>query len=173
MPGNKKPLYRFSFLSDSTAVRVAAFLRDQRHHQMPGRSWRAVEACGDGEPVGPDRPLEKGVGGIETGHQIPGRRIMKRWSCTARSPREDQALLLRRRLPLVPRAASPHGDNLAASHNASASHIYRHYTNILSGRRRVSTDKSHQNTTCPAGGGFPRTNHTAVATLLLSHLHGQ
>ena len=27
----------------------------------------------------------------------------------ARSPREDQALLLRRRLPLVPRAASPHG----------------------------------------------------------------
>ena len=75
---------------------------------------------------------------------MPGRRIMKRWSCTARSPREDQALLLRRRLPLVPRAASPHGDNLAASHNASASHIYRHYTNILSGRRRVSTDKSHQ-----------------------------
>ena len=34
----------------------------------------------------------------------------------ARSPREDQALLLRRRLPLVPRAASPHGGNLAASH---------------------------------------------------------
>ena len=27
--------------------------------------------------------------------------------------------------------------------------------------------------TCPAEGGFPRTNHTAVATLLLSHLHGQ
>ena len=34
----------------------------------------------------------------------------------ARSPREDQALLLRRRLPLVPRAASPHGGNFAASH---------------------------------------------------------
>ena len=46
-------------------------------------------------------PLEKGVRGIETGHQMPGRRIMKRWSCTARSPREDQALLLRRHLPLV------------------------------------------------------------------------
>ena len=59
-------------------------------------------------------PLEKGVRGIETGHQMPGRRIMKRWSCTARSPREDQALLLRRRLPLVPRAASPHGGNLVA-----------------------------------------------------------
>ncbi len=32
---------------------------------------------------------------------------------------------------------------------------------MLSGRRRVSTDKSHQNTTCPAEGGFPRTNCTA------------
>ncbi len=32
---------------------------------MPGRSWRAGTACGDGKPVGPDRPLEKGVGGIE------------------------------------------------------------------------------------------------------------
>ena len=36
-----------------------------RHHQMPGRSWRAGEPCGDGKPVGRDRPLEKGVGGIE------------------------------------------------------------------------------------------------------------
>lgn len=35
-----------------------------RHHQMPGRSWRAGEPCGDGKPVGRDRPLEKGVGGI-------------------------------------------------------------------------------------------------------------
>ena len=43
-----------------------------RHHQMPGRSWRAGEPCGDGKPVGPDRPLEKGVGGIETRHhQMP------------------------------------------------------------------------------------------------------
>ena len=32
---------------------------------MPGRSWRAGKASGDGKPVGPDRPLEKGVGGIE------------------------------------------------------------------------------------------------------------
>ena len=32
-----------------------------------------------------------------------------------RSLREDQALLLRRRLPLVPRAASPHGGNLVAA----------------------------------------------------------
>ncbi len=31
---------------------------------MPGRSWRAGKARGDGKPVGPDRPLEKGVGGI-------------------------------------------------------------------------------------------------------------
>ena len=37
-----------------------------RHHQMPGRSWRAGEPCGDGKPVGRDRPLEKVVGGIET-----------------------------------------------------------------------------------------------------------
>jgi len=33
-------------------------------HQMPGRSWRAGKASGDGKPAGPDRPLEKGVGGI-------------------------------------------------------------------------------------------------------------
>ena len=43
-----------------------------RHHQMPGRSWRTGEPCGDGKPVGRDRPLEKGVGGIETRHhQMP------------------------------------------------------------------------------------------------------
>ena len=89
---------------------------------MPGRSWRAVKASGDGKPAGPDRPLEKGVGGIETSHQMPGRswRAVKAFAemarAAARSPREDQALLLRRRLPLVPRAASPHGSNLAASH---------------------------------------------------------
>ena len=41
-----------------------------------------------------------------------------KWSCPAtRSLREDQALLLRRRLPLVPRAASPHGGNLVAAVN--------------------------------------------------------
>ena len=38
-----------------------------RHHQMPGRSWRVGESCGDGEPEGRDRPLEKGVGGIDSG----------------------------------------------------------------------------------------------------------
>ena len=38
-----------------------------RHHQMPGRSWRAGEPCGDGEPEGRDRPLEKGGGGIDSG----------------------------------------------------------------------------------------------------------
>ncbi|CCZ44017.1 unknown [Bacteroides sp. CAG:545] len=32
---------------------------------MPGRSWRAGKASGDGKPAGPDRPLEKGDGGIE------------------------------------------------------------------------------------------------------------
>ena len=42
-----------------------------RHHQMPGRSWRAGQPCGDGKPEGPDRPLEKGVGGIEIDHQMP------------------------------------------------------------------------------------------------------
>ena len=36
-------------------------------HQMPGRSWRAGEFCGDGEPEGRDRPLEKGDGGIDSG----------------------------------------------------------------------------------------------------------
>ena len=25
-------------------------------HQMPGRSWRAGQPCGDGKPVGPDVP---------------------------------------------------------------------------------------------------------------------
>ena len=34
---------------------------------MPGRSWRAGQPCGDGKPVGPDRPLEKGVRGIYQG----------------------------------------------------------------------------------------------------------
>ena len=34
---------------------------------MPGRSWRAGKESGDGKPVGPDRPLEKGVGGIDIG----------------------------------------------------------------------------------------------------------
>ena len=38
-----------------------------RQHQMPGRSWLAGESCGDGKPAGPDRPLEKGVGGIDSG----------------------------------------------------------------------------------------------------------
>ena len=36
-----------------------------RHLQMPGRSWQAGKTSGDGKPAGPDRPLEKGVGGIE------------------------------------------------------------------------------------------------------------
>ena len=27
-----------------------------RHHQMPGRSWRAGKPCGDGKPAGPDVP---------------------------------------------------------------------------------------------------------------------
>ena len=62
------------------------------------------------------------LGGIETSHQMPGRNwqagkaFAEIARAAARSPREDQALLLRRRLPLVPRAASPHGGNLAASH---------------------------------------------------------
>ena len=37
-----------------------------RHHQMTGRSWRAGKPCGDGKPVGPDRPLENGISGINT-----------------------------------------------------------------------------------------------------------
>ena len=39
---------------------------------------------------------------------------LERARAAARSPREDQALLLRRQLPLVPRAASPHRGNLVA-----------------------------------------------------------
>ena len=35
-----------------------------RHHEMPGRSWRAGKPCGDGKPVGPARPLENGISGI-------------------------------------------------------------------------------------------------------------
>ena len=35
------------------------------HPQMPGRSWRAGQARGDGKPAGPDRPLGKGDGGIK------------------------------------------------------------------------------------------------------------
>ena len=45
---------------------------------MPGRSWRAGKPCGDGKPEGPDRPLEKGVGGInkassDAGPELAGR----------------------------------------------------------------------------------------------------
>ena len=36
-------------------------------HQMPGRSWRAVKASGDGKPAGPDRLLEKEAGRIDIG----------------------------------------------------------------------------------------------------------
>ena len=42
-----------------------------------------MKASGDGKPVGPDRPLEKGVGGIKTGHQMPG------WSWRAGKPGGD------------------------------------------------------------------------------------
>ena len=34
VPGNKKPLCRFSLLTDSAADRAAEFLREPRHHQM-------------------------------------------------------------------------------------------------------------------------------------------
>ena len=44
-----------------------SIVRRIRHHQMLGRSWLAGESCGDGEPEGRDRPLEKGVGGIDSG----------------------------------------------------------------------------------------------------------
>ena len=33
-------------------------------HQMPGRSWRAGQTCGDGKSAGPDVPLENGISGI-------------------------------------------------------------------------------------------------------------
>ena len=53
----------------------------------------------------------------DAGPELAGRAAFAEMArAAARSPREDQALLLRRRLPLVPRAASPHGGNLAASH---------------------------------------------------------
>ena len=41
---------------------------------MPGRSWRAGKAIAAMEsPKALMCPLEKGVRGIETGHQMPGR----------------------------------------------------------------------------------------------------
>ena len=43
----------------------------------------------------------------------------------------------------------------------------------LSGKRQGFTDKLFKIQLCPVEVGFTRTNHTAVATLLLSHLHGQ
>ena len=33
-------------------------------HQMPAEAGEQGRPSGDGKPVGPDRPLEKGVGGI-------------------------------------------------------------------------------------------------------------
>ncbi len=39
-----------------------------RHYQMPGRSWRAGESCGDGEPEGRDRPLKRESGGLIVEH---------------------------------------------------------------------------------------------------------
>ena len=44
---------------------------------MPGRSWRAGQPCGDGNPVGPDRPLEKGVGGINMAAAEPQEAFVK------------------------------------------------------------------------------------------------
>ena len=35
-----------------------------RHHEMPGWSWRAVAALWRWKAVGPDRPLENGISGI-------------------------------------------------------------------------------------------------------------
>ena len=40
-------------------------------HQMPGRSWRAGQARGDGKPAGPDRPLKKGVSSEEVSLDDP------------------------------------------------------------------------------------------------------
>ena len=65
-----QPCCRLQWLRLSTfsaAGRLTEFFREPRHHQMPGRSWRAGKASGDGKPAGPDRPLEKGVGGIDSG----------------------------------------------------------------------------------------------------------
>ena len=47
---------------------------------MPGRSWRAGKASGDGKPVGPDRPLERGgAGELGQASSDAGRRTAKRW----------------------------------------------------------------------------------------------
>ena len=49
---------------------------------MPGRSWRAGKAIVAMEsPKALMRPLEKGVRGIDIGHQMPGRSTAKRWPC--------------------------------------------------------------------------------------------
>ncbi len=54
----------FHYISRLTEANTRA---KRRHPQMPGRSWRAVKASGDGKPVGPDRLLEKEAGRIDIG----------------------------------------------------------------------------------------------------------
>ena len=56
-----------------------------RHHQMPGRSWRAGKPCGDGKPAGPDVPPWKGglnrMVEFNRASSDAGRRTAKRWTC--------------------------------------------------------------------------------------------
>ncbi len=55
-------------------------------------------------------PLEKGVRGIETGHQMPGRESHAEMArAAARSPREDQALSLVFYWDSVPNPDAPRG----------------------------------------------------------------
>ena len=77
----------------------------------------------------------------------------QKWSCPAtRSLREDQALLLRRRLPLVPRAASPHGDNLVAAVRSLFKRSNKASSDAgpeLAGRDGIAAMESPQALMCP------------------------
>ena len=69
-----------------------------------------------------------------------------------RSLREDQALLLRRRLPLVPRAASPHGGNLVAAVRSLFKRSNKASSDAgpeLAGRDGIAAMESPQALMCP------------------------
>ena len=77
----------------------------------------------------------------------------RKQSCPAtRSLREDQALLLRRHLPLVPRAASPHGGNLVAEPLTRYLYCSTLLPAVWSLRRWAGATTE----ICPAEGGFSR-----------------
>ena len=64
-----QPCCRLQWLRLSTfnaAGRLTEFFREPRHHQMPGRSWRAGKAIAAMEsPQALIAPLKRGSGGLE------------------------------------------------------------------------------------------------------------